>query len=366
MPRRITASLIRDAIPAADRAKLNKNDLFTIEMALVRHLLHVSSYRDYSRETKPFIKTAIAKQIRNTAMADFAVIVQLKCALLRALRNKENDSDKLKAIFKSFGLSNHARLIDGLRRDRVYSKAVAKAKEAQIEFANTREISNTCAEILQSIDEYLRKFSYRKLRFIATSNNMKLDDLVADLQIKAIKSFYHVIPFKSPQHTINTIKRAAHNEGINLIKRYTAGKRTRLTADGEGGFNSTLISLFYRNAGVGVDGNDGDEENHSLFKDNYDPEFANVEIRASFNHLMDTHGKHPRKRKALQLLAMQPDAEFSALAAKLYPDQVKKYHSTEEIFDRLGHIRFQRAICKLLKADKQDFNVFIGTLKKAM
>jgi hypothetical protein len=362
---RVTASLIEEVLPPAIAARLSPADLFKIEMELVKHLLRITTYKQYTTALASTLPTTMRKQVRARALCKFDIVVRLKYALLSVLRGRVTDTREQRAVFLRHGLSAHGRLIEGLRRDRVYTKAMMIAKGAQWHFDTPEKVEQACGHMLGTIQTYIEKFAYRKLRFLPKSNNLSLTDITGDLREKAVQTFYLVTPFLSEAHTINSIKRAVHNQGINCIKFYDAAKRKRLHNDGDGNYSNTIIST----SAVSRNGDDSGEvdmlNSINSYKHLTDTRFLDLETRISFDSLMTAHGQQPIKNRVLQLLAMQPNPKFVGWVAKRVSG-VELDMTPEEIFGQFGRKQYLRLIRKHVKVDKSTFYGFIRTLQASL
>jgi hypothetical protein len=97
--------------------------------------------------------------------------------------------------------------------------------------------------IVKHLQSYVRKFIYRKMRFIVNSYGVGADDIEADLMLRGIQALRKNYPFyKSELHAINTVKTAIHNLGIDIIIKYTRQKNNRLNKTSDG-FESTLVDF---------------------------------------------------------------------------------------------------------------------------
>lgn len=357
---RITASLIKEVLPAADYNKLTKSDIVAIEMALVKHILHLTNYKEYGLELKTILSTTLRKNLRSCALTNFEVIVRLKFALLAVLRAKTIDRAETKAIFKQHGISNHSVLIRKLAETKLYAKAVTAAKTIKWDLRSEKDVVTACNDMIDKITSYMNKFAYRKLRFLSNSNNLELRDIIADLREKAVQAFYAITPFITPEHTINSIKRAIHNKGINLIKFYDANKRKRLNNNQDGTFSNTLVSMTLTSR----DGEDAGE-NPAMYRNVIDTRYRDLETRISIQSLLQTHGVHPLKNKVLKLLSMDADPEFTQFIAKQHK-MVKGDFSTDEIFPVIGRDNFLESVRQYVGVNKDSFRTFIHELQRVM
>lgn len=158
-------------------------------------------------------------------------------------------------------------------------------------------IRRKCAEMLQ--DEWFARrinaFVHRKLRFIATSNNMEMDDLKKDLTTKAVEAYWNDSLWYDGEHLFNRCIKAATNYGNNLISYYTAACRSRLSSDGEGGYQNTQREL---QVGTGDSTETIGERSHTV---DYDTAIALQQFREQLGD---------RDRTLMDLLLLNEDKRF--------------------------------------------------------
>ena len=94
----------------------------------------------------------------------------------------------------------------------------------------------------QKVSVFIRRFAYRKLRFIAQYNGTTLEDIFAELQQAGIRALLHKMPrYDTTLHAINHVKRSIHNHGINMIKAATRAKSAGIRQT-SGGFEMLKLS----------------------------------------------------------------------------------------------------------------------------
>lgn len=91
---------------------------------------------------------------------------------------------------------------------------------------------------------YLRKFIYRKMRFILDSYAVTEEQIISDLKSSAIFNMLRVYPhWRNPGHLIAISKVAARNRGHNFIKEMATTSRNRLIKNTDGTHSAALMSL---------------------------------------------------------------------------------------------------------------------------
>ena len=111
------------------------------------------------------------------------------------------------------------------------------------------EFDGVLARVSADTRTWLRKFTYKKLRFIVESQGMDFHDLEAELLYQGIKGVYMMYPvMDSYLHAVNIAKRVMHNQGMNLIKHYTTPKKTRYIVGSDGLHQARVVSMETKDA----------------------------------------------------------------------------------------------------------------------
>ena len=228
-----------------------------------------------------------------------------------------------------------------------------KLTHAISKFLPPDRIEYKCKRLMKYLDRngYIIKYVKKKFYFITKHNNYDEVDFVRPLEIAAMAAFYQTIPFKERLHTVNTIKSAIHNAGINEIERFVAKKRSRLTEDGV-----TQISLSSKNESDQVyDKEISDSKN---ITDNEDRTVLKISVIALL------HKYSGKKRRVLQLLMRKNINSFleyiSAQESRTFSsvDDFKAFCKTPEYF--LETIR------QYVNVDDKRFYNFLDEIKEKL
>jgi len=227
-----------------------------VEKALIGYSCNLISYSEFMRTLVGYNR-AEKDEFRKVCYT-FDLTVNLKHALMTSF-----SGGNLKRIMFRFNLSPQDCL--------VMSKVIGYGWRSRLEenvskvpiIFSPEEMREKCSQVLKDIDKFCMWHAYKKLRFIATSNNLSLEDLAFELKVKAVSCFYYKTVYLSNAHALNTVKRAVFNHGLNLIDFYTAKKRQRLVKTEQGftnlvqtdvasidGVTSTNDSLYGYNANI--------------------------------------------------------------------------------------------------------------------
>lgn len=136
------------------------------------------------------------------------------------------------------------------------------------------EASKLCESAVKTLMPQIRNFTYRKLRFLANSNQCSLEDLHSTLVSAICANCYDLQANYRGKHLINFLKRTVKSTGLNLIGYYTAKSRQRLVAEDDGEFSTKVLSAT-------ASKDDGEEANMFDFIGEEDPKIKQIELRSS-------------------------------------------------------------------------------------
>lgn len=103
---------------------------------------------------------------------------------------------------------------------------------------------NECCLVSEVLDKWIAKFVAKKMAFLVQSYGLARHDLEADLKAHALHALHKAYPFfETELHAINTVKRAVHNKGIDLIKQHTRKRNQRLIQHQDGVFEAVNVPI---------------------------------------------------------------------------------------------------------------------------
>jgi hypothetical protein len=208
----------------------------------VTYLFRGYNYRSLgSRLTKLAGFRPNVRAITEQLAASGYVIKNYKLWLFYVVKNKLDQKEGL-AIGTKWGV-NRADMLAFRHIDRT---ALAQLRRLAVKYpALTLEaFDKHTVSILHGIKRWNAMFTNKKLRFIATSQNIAMTDLQSDLACYGIQGLMNMYPcVDSKLHAINIVKRVMHNQGINMIHHYTSQKIGRLLKDEKGAFSARVVGL---------------------------------------------------------------------------------------------------------------------------
>lgn len=193
-----------------------------------------------------------------------------------------------------------------------------KIAELSKEIVNPQQITHWHLKfsdvVYKQIMTTVKQITYTKLRFISSSTNIGLSDLHSELMIKALLSYYRLVPtMESDAYIVNFIRRSVSNHAKNVIKTNTSQKRGRMInagIDGFGGSNYDLIVVSenqFRPKQL-EDGGTSSYENINLETSNV---ASNLEAKLSLKALRRKYKPFKSKYLVLSLILGDEDEGFT-------------------------------------------------------
>lgn len=197
---------------------------------------------------------------------------------------------------------------------------------------------NLCKiEIETSI--WIKKFVYRKLRFIAESQGMDLMDIERELWLKGMIGLFMMYPkVESSLHALNIVKRVMHNHGMNLIKQYTHIKRARLIRDVSGAFINNSVDFALLDLETEDDGS--------------------ADLRIDLHRIVQSATTEERSLLSLLCGVGKEDTDFYA-----YLNNIGIKSEPDTLMNRIGLWGFLRHAARFLVMTFNDVVKFIKTLQ---
>lgn len=205
-----------------------------------QHMFRVLDYSTLIRKLVRFGLNGSTLSLRRYLVSD-GKIFQLKLALYRIF---STNKEPLK-VYNWYRISEQDRRVHLLlKSDPILVRGLrAYSKQGFCSFSQ-RKWSKLLEQAVSISETYTVKYVKRKMRFILTSNGFDPHDLSSILVEEGIKAMMNMYPcFKSDLHAINVMKSAIHNQGQNLIDKFTTAKRNSLVQGSDGTFSTLKVAL---------------------------------------------------------------------------------------------------------------------------
>lgn len=110
-----------------------------------------------------------------------------------------------------------------------------KRKSEGIKFYCLDSYNKLLERVWLDNQSWVARMCWRKLRFIANSTGVDVDDLQNEVMTEALRAVNHTWPnLPCELYAHNLFKRTAHNVAMNMIERSMSQKHARLVKDGNG------------------------------------------------------------------------------------------------------------------------------------
>ena len=322
------------------------------DIAVCCYLLNIINHAQMKKQL-PWFNASQHKLVRQAIVSNWRIMVQLKLALLSSVKHGyrrhtlrtydlSNINNKLFLRLKHRGHFEHRGLVD-------------------VALPTLTEVFVAADQAILEVRSHAKTFVCRRMRFIYQHNSMTAEDLINELLERALYTYYLNVPYKSPAHVKNAMRRAMTNYGLNLIKYFQANKRRRLTGHNKGeSFTTSVVPLYYMSPH-----SDGavlkEAENSPYVIRNSD--FYNIrtfEIQRLIETLPRTYliKNMPVQYRAAKLLLGRVTPEFVH-----YCREHRIIDTVIEI-DNIPVKKYHRAVSNFLNIEPKEFKLFVSQLHK--
>lgn len=305
------------------------SDQNEIAMVSLAYMLKVASANDLNTVIAKYT-SIIALDYRNSLNSHY-VIKNIKFWLWYCIYNNldEEETDEASDNFdirpKDFPLYS-------MLKQSQYGKAIKKmslnkannGKRRYRAWDSLDKFERIIQRVLKEQETYLKKYIYKKLKFLTFNGYSDIEDLYLELQWAGVLGLYKMYPlFDSRLHLTNTYKKSIQNFGCNMIKHHTTLGRSILDKQADGTFQSKKISL------------DSLENVDSIINNSFSGENSYSDILSYKNMdnkldadrvLMNTTGE---EKRLLLLLKGNYDKGFSSYLNR------NGYNDSDESFDKM-------------------------------
>ncbi len=198
---------------------------------------------------------------------------------------------------------------------------------------------------------FIRKFVYRKMRFIFEMHGMDPDDICKKLTADGLQAVMFTYPrIETTEHLANILKRTAHNSGVNFIETYTTKGRARLRSNTKVNEDSRVVVPL---SSPEVQAFLSADENGTLI-DGTTTDTMTVKLSVS----RKTSKYRGRKRRFLSLISGEYDAEFSD-----YLKKNKLRYDNDDLFGKVEFKAYMNYALAFLNVPSHQGIKFVETLK---
>lgn len=292
-------------------------------------------------------------------------LLNLKYAALNLTLNTINVK-MLETLHKGFGISLPDVLLlrtifsrQNFRREMRNSPRLANIDRKTIEPRDMERVRKTFATFQAPIMKHIRNKTYKKLRFVANSENSEHRDIHSEIMTKALTVYYGMVPTThSDAYVLNYIRRSCTNHVLNIIDSATTEKRGRLKntgKDGYGGSNYELKVVSENQQSVAGDDMEPTEFAGTI-NDNNRSDATKLESDIVVSRLLKKY--KGRKHAALNILCGNYDQKFTKWL--LVRGRIKEGEDHQDLQQRVVHTTFIGLLADFLGVVRVSFEKFVA------
>lgn len=220
-------------------------DLLRIMYVLYKYALKIGDSRELRKFQclpKPILPSIREAFFSSKEMLNFK-LATIHCLVNGYIPNKH--LDRIQKAFKKFDLTkDDAIMYTLLFHNGDLSEIEKRLEEVEDGFVISYESvrSELQAPQLAKMRQHAISHAYRKLRFIYEGNRLAMDDMINELILRAVQSYYWVRPYFNKAHALNYALSSMQKCALNIIRHYTDPCRARVVNDG-GGFTNVITDF---------------------------------------------------------------------------------------------------------------------------
>jgi hypothetical protein len=292
-------------------------------------------------------------------------LLNLKYAALNLTLNAVNVK-MLETLHKGFGITLPDVLLlrtifsrQKFRREMRDSPRMNGIDKKAIGPRDMERVRRLFATFQAPVMKHIRNKTYKKLRFVANSENSEHRDLHSEIMTKALTVYYGMMPTtKSEAHVLNYLRLTCTNHVLNIIDSATTEKKGRLKntgKDGYGGSNYELKVVSENQQSVAGDDMEPTEFAGTM-NDNNRSDATKLESEIVVSRLLNKY--KGRKRAALNILCGNYDQKFTKWL--LARGRIKDGEDHQDLQQRVVHTTFIGLLADFLGVLRASFEKFVA------
>ncbi len=324
---------------------------------------------EFQKMVKPFCVDMSAKAFRLKLFSIKRIHFGLKLMLLKLSRKPDSTFGDYKRIVETTDVDpeDAKQAYRIWREQEQFRKRLARQARriARVTSITERSVRDQFERIHDDVERYVKFLTYKKLRFISSSNNMDWRDITGEIMLKVVHALYRICPTdKSDAYVTNYLKRVAHNHAMNMIKAYTTHKRGRLVQVGTTakGLPIFSLSVVSENQITAVN-ESGEPIAYDELGERHNP-MDEFELSFSVTQVLNRYRATARKYKFLRLLMGHDDKEFTEW---LHQNGLAKRDDTNsDVQLRVDSEAYLSMVCRYLCVKREKAKVFLLKVKNEL
>jgi hypothetical protein len=238
--------VLKKTVPAQLLDTIGNDNTVQLKLAIYAYTLHMIDFVTLKKTAIGCGLTGpLSHDIRLGALSLYESNLGLKQLTLCCLSMKERGIkyNVGRMLSKSGMAPDNGIILENLGKIRFSNRNLLRAvKDWPLMMPN--DVRDNCEETMSKLDEWTRKFVGRKLSFVVKYNGTNHTDLRNDLYRAGVEAYYRLTPMVVPAHRENSVKRAIHNEGMDIINHFTSKKRAGISQTNPGEYITKISSLY--------------------------------------------------------------------------------------------------------------------------
>lgn len=355
-------SLIRDGLGIAPES----NEGRYVAEICVKYVVGTIDAYAFQRDIKrvDITQSKYSGQKFRLALTDKAYfLLNLKYAALNLTLNTINVK-MLDLLHKGFSMTWEDVLLlrtifsrQTFRRDMRQSPRMTNIDKKTIGAADMERVRRTFATFQAPIMKHIRNKTYKKLRFVANSENSEHRDIHSEILTKALKVYYGMVPTnQSEAYVLNYIRRSCTNHVLNIIESATTEKRGRLKNTGTDGYGGQNFELKVVSENQQISNGEDTVDYAGSLNEHNRSESTKLESEIVVSRLLNKY--KGRKRAALNILCGNDDLKFSKWL--LARGRIKEGEDHHDLQQRVVHTTFIGLLAEFLGVLRDCFERFVA------
>lgn len=303
-------NVITKAVPLNTFYSLDTNKVKRLYEGIIKTSMGLCSASEFNVFAN-FLESSERKNLRHFIRTEPKLLLNLRGFLLYICQKKITLEKEVLKAYRLFDVGETKNLTEtcqnleilSLFKDlNIYSDYKEKL-DSYPEVLTPDKVKRLCQDELKKLNKFINNFTYRKLRFIASSNNMDIEDIANDIRFRVCTSCYFSQMQLRDLYLTNTLKSSISSYGLNLIKYYTTKDRQRLvrtiSEDGEETFQNIVSSTTTSN-------DDGEESDLLNVVGDPTNHYNSIERKVSFyfqkQKIKEQYGRESVHSKIVEIL----------------------------------------------------------------
>lgn len=294
------------------------------------------------------------------------VLSCVKAFAVRLAKAKQPNSETVNMLWRQLKVERVDAfwLTSWFRADSEYRRQLkAHAKTVDNDSLDHRKVDEQLRRVYSPFRKYLTYIVWKRIRFLAKSENMSLEDLASRVEDEVLPKFLKEAPFDTDAYALNYLKKVASCRVHNVRDHFNAQKRQRLVEEGfdkNGERRFSMMTVAESQMRV-THTSEGDVEVSLEDMGPTDNSMAKFELSFSVSQLLETVKGSSRRSLILSILMGHENPKFTQwLIDEGYASKAEDNHDVQQRVDPGVFIKY---IAHWLDVPLRSVQAFINKTK---